>query len=118
MTAPMSVNDMADALEALVGQPIEVEGLLQAVWGGFELRHYPTSRRRARPVDCWLSFGHGSLQPNQLALSRWVGKRVRVHGIVLDPHMPFGHGPAQQSVAIQPYSIQRLTAEERRGDRS
>ena len=131
MTAHRSVNDVLAHLGALDEQPLELEGILEAHPEGFELLHYPKSERIAGPQDgdhqyqagVWVGFGGGSLQPNRDALNRWVGKRVRIHGILssylsLQPVGSFGRGgfgpwgfwPAQ----IEPYSVQRVTAEERR----
>jgi len=131
MTSPRAVNDIIDNLSELDGQPLEVEGILFRESEGYQLLHYPKAERKAGPTvgehtykaAVWISPGNGSLRLNNDALSRWVGKRVRVHGILqsytaLEFHGfmgkggfgPWGFWPAQ----IEPYSIQRVTAEERR----
>ena len=89
MTAHRSVNDVLAQLTALDDQPLEIEGILELHAEGFELLHYPKAEREIGPQDgehqyqagVWVAFGSGSLQPNRDALYRWVGKRVRLHGI-------------------------------------
>lgn len=131
MTAHLSVNDVLAQHKALDDQPLEIEGILELHPEGFELLHYPKSERELGPRDgehqyqagVWVAFGGGCLQPNREALNRWVGRRVRIHGILssyisLQPvgslgrggYGPWGFWPAQ----IEPYSVQRVTAEERR----
>jgi hypothetical protein len=131
MTAHRSVNDVLAQLATLNDQPVQVEGILRLQSEGFELLHYPKAERQFGPVEgehqyqpsIWLGFGNGSLQPNTEALERWVGKRVRIYGVInsylaLPPFGSLGRGgfgpwgfwPAQ----IEPYSVQRVTAEERR----
>ena len=131
MTAHRSVNEVLADLGTPDEQPLELEGILEAHSEGFELLHYPKAERISGPQDgehqyqagVWIGFGNGRLQPNQDALTRWVGKRVRIHGILssylsLPSFGSLGHGgfgpcgfwPAQ----IEPYSVQRVTAEERR----
>lgn len=132
MTASRSVNEVLDNLVALGGQPVELEGILEVHPEGYELRHYPKSERRGE-VEAggasyqpafWVAFGAGSLRPNRQALARWVGKRVRIHGVVEAPSAPEasgllgGFGPyGCWLAAIEPYSIQRVTAEDRRDER-
>jgi hypothetical protein len=131
MTAHRSVNEVLAQLATLDGQPLEIEGILELQPEGFSLLHYPKAERKVGPQEgehqyeasVWVGFGGGSLQPNREALNRWVGKRVRIHGILsvylsLQPFGTFGRGgfgpwgfwPAQ----IEPYSVQRITSEERR----
>lgn len=129
MKAHRSVHDVLDSLAALDGQAVEIEGVLGTETEGYEVLHYPKSQRRAAtaadgPIylsSLWLEFGTGSIQPNRQALKRWDGKRVRVHGIVHAPEArpatafgkggfgPYGFWPA----AIEVYSIQRATSEQR-----
>lgn len=73
------------------------------------------------PAVC-MAFGRGSLQPNLAALRRWSGKRVRVHGVLRStlPRPAFGAIDAYFDtfggwlVDIEPYSLQRVSAFERR----
>jgi hypothetical protein len=129
---PRSVNQLLDELNSVEDAPIEVEGVLNAQPEGYELLHYPKSERRGNdeveePIyrsNVWLAFGNGSLQPNHSALARWLGKRVRVHGIVQTASSPLpsrefhhhgGFGPYGFWLAqLEVYSIQRVTAEARR----
>jgi hypothetical protein len=131
MTAHRSVNEILAQLATLNDQPVQVEGILELQSEGFELLHYPKAERQSGPAEgehqyqasIWVGFGNGSLQPNTEVLERWVGKRVRIHGVIssylaLPPvgslgrggFGPWGFWPAQ----IEPYSVQRVTAEERR----
>ena len=131
MTRSRAVNEALEQLADLEGEPVEIEGILEADSEGYELVHYPRSERRTAYLEgddeyrpaFWLAFGNGSLRPNHAALKRWLGKRVRVHGLVRSlaalPVVsglgkggfgPWGFWPAE----IEPYSVQRLTAEERR----
>jgi hypothetical protein len=90
MTNPRTVNQALDELVELDGKAAEIEGILVVESEGYHLLHYPKAERRPGPTDgkiqyqpgIWLSFGTGSVQPNHVALSRWLGKRVRVHGLV------------------------------------
>ena len=127
-----SVNQLLDDTPSSDGRPVQVEGVLGAQPEGYELLHYPKAERRANdevdgPIyrsSVWLSFGNGSIQPNVTALSRWLGKRVRVHGVLMttanpSPSREFHHhggfGPyGFWLAALEVYSIQRLTSEERR----
>jgi hypothetical protein len=128
MTNPLSVNEALDRITELNGMPVELEGILAVEPEGYHLLHYPNAERKPDHVDLSqrryphsviLAFGSGSLQPNQIALQRWIGKRVRVHGVLHSTPLPKGdeetvlmglYTPAR----IEPYSVQRLTAEERR----
>ncbi|WP_396616786.1 hypothetical protein ACHZ97_09475 [Lysobacter soli] len=134
-TAIISVNGLIEQLAELDGQPVQVEGVLVLEPEGYELQHYPNSERLTtrtlfdseyRP-GIWIAFGDGALKPNHVALERWTGKRVRVVGIVktiatLSPagslgrggFGPWGFWPAQ----IEPYSVQRVTADERREEQA
>ena len=131
MTAPCSINDLLSGLSEFNGKPVELEGVLAAHSEGYELLHYPKANRRGKLADgeesyepaVWLSPGNGSLRLNTTSLQRWVGKRVRVHGVVQSITSlasvgslgrggfgPWGFWPA----SIEPYSIQRVAADERR----
>jgi hypothetical protein len=128
MTNPLAVNDALDRIGELDGMPVELEGILAEEPEGYHLLHYPKLERkpdyfdlsgRSYPPSVVVAFGNGSLQPNDKALSRWVGKRVRVHGVLYSTPLPRGDErtifmglvtPAR----IEPYSVQRLTSEERR----
>ena len=95
------------------------------------MKHYPKAERHSEHMEeghsyqsgIWVEFGNGSIQPNNAVLSGWQGKRVRVHGVVHSvaslPSIgalgtggfgPWGFWPA----TIEPSSVQRVTAEERR----
>jgi hypothetical protein len=127
MTNPTPINLALERLAELNGMPAELEGILEGDGGGYLLLHYPKAERKAVHTDgrltyqpgVLLEFGDGSMQPNHSALSRWLGKRVRVHGLIRTRLLPkefaamdiFG---ALWPASIAPYSIQRLTAEERR----
>jgi hypothetical protein len=126
MTNPIAINLALDQIAELDGQPVELEGILQQQSDGYYLTHYPSADRRSEytsgnrdyPPAIVLAFGSGSVRPNQSTLSRWIGRRVRVHGVIRSTLLPhedntdyFGLiAPA----SIEPYSVQRLTAEERR----
>ena len=132
MTLPLTINQALERLNALDGQPVELEGILDASHGGgYELLHYPKVER-ATSYDrndsryrsaLWLAFGDGSLRPNHEALSRWCGKRVRVHGVIrtVNPHPelagffgsgfgPWGNWPAE----VESFILQRVSADARR----
>jgi hypothetical protein len=129
MTNPLAVNDALDRIAELDGTPIELEGILGVEPEGYHLLHYPKVERkpdyldvsgRSYPPSVILAFGNGSLQPNVDTLSRWIGKRVRVHGVLHSTPLPRGD---EQTILtglvtparIEPYSVQRLTSDERRG---
>jgi hypothetical protein len=128
MANPLNVNEVLDRITSLDGAPVELEGVLAAEPEGYHLLHYPHSERkpdfvdlshRSYPPSVILAFGTGSLQPNQEALSKWLGKRVRVHGILRSTPLPKGdeqtiHMGLVTPARIEPYSVQRVTAEERR----
>jgi hypothetical protein len=127
MTNPLAINYALDWLAELNGHPFELEGISMLDGGRYQLLHYPKSERRTEHTDGRLSyepcltleFGNGSVQPNNVALSRWKGRRVRVHGILTARLLPQKY--AEMDIlgilcpgAIEPYSIQRITADERR----
>lgn len=72
----------------------------------------------------YLHFGVGSIQPNTVALAKWVGKRVRVHGIIYSAKArgrefdvlsdPLCVWPVQ----IEVYSVQRVTSDQRTANAS
>jgi hypothetical protein len=126
MTHPLAINNALDRLAELDGMPVELEGVLAMEAEGYQLLHYPKGERRADysdghrsyPPTVLLAFGNGSLQPNRDALSRWLGKRVRVHGLLRSTLLPRSYENIDvlglvTPVSIEPYSIQRLTAGER-----
>ena len=131
MSTTRPVNEVLDQLAELDGTPVQLEGVLQVHEEGYEVQHYPKAQRRPQYTEnshsyqagIWLAFGTGSIQPNAIALKRWQGKRVRVSGFIrslasLPPFGslgkggfgPWGFWPAE----IETYSVQRVTAEERR----
>ena len=131
MTNPRTINQVMEQLAEIDGQAVELEGILALEPEGYHLLHFPKAERKPGPAESdniyqsgvWLAFGSGSLQPNHSALSRWLGKRVRVYGVArtiasLPAFGSLGRGgfgshglwPAQ----IEPYYNQRLSAEERR----
>ena len=131
MTINRPINEVLDELAALEAQPIQLEGVLEVSEEGYALKHYPKAERRAgyAAEECayqsgvWIEFGNGSIRPNEIALERWQGKRVRVSGVIHGlPSLPSfgaagkgGFGPwGAWPAAIEAYSIQRVTAEERR----
>ena len=125
-----SVNDCLDHLAAMVGGPLEVEGVLTSTLapdlGGHEywLLHYPKTERRvvatgspsAQASRLLLEFGDGSIRPNPEALARWQDKRVRVHGIVTPAKTPMALSDRSSAYCIHlaVYSAQRVTSEQRR----
>ncbi len=131
MTNPLTINQVFERLAELDGQPVALEGILMADdGGGYELLHYPSADRvltylegetAYRAAIC-LGFGTGSVQPNRKVLTRWSGKRVRVHGVLHSvlalPDIaalgkgfgPWGFWP----VELEAYTVQRVTADERR----
>jgi len=131
MKSYLAINQVLDRLAAFEGQPMQVEGVLEVHEEGYALKHYPNAERRSEHLDegysyqsgIWIEFGSGSVQPNGKVLDRWHGKRVRVygvfHGLASLPSVralskggfgPWGFWPA----VIEPTSIQRVSAEERR----
>ena len=133
MVQHCSVNEVLKSLDRFDGQAANIEGILHAQPEGFQILHYPKAERgvsietEGDPYQSavWLAFGSGALQPNLTTLGRWQGKRVRVQGFVrtrasLPPRGglgrggfgPYGLWPAQ----VEPYTIQRVTAGERRED--
>jgi hypothetical protein len=124
MTSPVSVNYVFENLKTLEGQPVELEGILSSQ---MYVMHYPSAegfsefvcRGRSYEPGVVLDFGNGSIQANYPTLERWVGKRVRVHGIIRSRLLP----PERDGwdvlglmvpASIEVYSLQRLTADERR----
>lgn len=133
MTQHKTVNDTVDHIDQLCGSPLEVEGVLKASPGGvgereYWLLHYPKAERRsagnvrqtAQLSGLLLDFGDGSIRPNPVALARWEGKRIRVHGIVWPAKTSSSSDFYEGSVAYYPhievYSVQRVTSEQRRED--
>lgn len=130
MTSPRSVNEVLDQLETEHAAPVWIEGILEALNDGtndgYELLHYPKAERRTDgssrgPIGLWLHFGAGSIQPNRLVLSKWLGKRVRVRGIVRcaggtrESHTPGAlSDPLYWRPHLEVYSVQRVTSEERK----
>jgi len=131
IATPLPVNDVLTRLAELHDVPVQLEGILAAHDEGYEVQHYPKLERQSEYVEgdtsyqsgIWLAFGDGSIRPNERALSRWNGKRVRISGVIRSlsslPSLewagkggfgPWGRWPAE----IETYSIQRVTAEERR----
>jgi len=141
MKTYLSVNEVLERKSSLHGKGIEVEGLLEAVgvFGsgseGYALLHYPKSERLDKPPasgfyssGLWIEFGSGSLALNHKKLSQWVGKRVRILGIFWESRrkisdensegLPLSTPWAMWSQFIEPYSLQRVVAEQRREDRA
>lgn len=122
MTAHLSVNAVLDRIGELDGQPVEIEGVLgpPAFDGDYELLHYPKAERRDANASFLLMFGHGSIQPNRLTLARWVGKRVRVHGVAYSGDDQAGRESERFDAwfefrpHVEVYSIQRVTSEQRK----
>ena len=127
------MNEVLDQLAALEGQQTQLEGVLEIHEEGYALKHCPNAERRSEHAEeghsyqsgIWVEFGNGSIRPNDAVLGRWQGKRVRVYGVIHGvsslPSMggagkggfgPWGFWPA----TVEPTSIQRVTAEERRED--
>jgi hypothetical protein len=128
-----SVNETLTQLDELHGMPVEVEGVLdtwsEGTINGYELLHYPKVERRTgadkdptHQSSLWLHFGIGSIQPNRSVLARWVGKRVRVHGIVycaksLNREFEALSDPLSiWPVHLEVYSVQRVTSDQRKED--
>lgn len=66
-----------------------------------------------------------AIQPNRLVLAKWIGKRVRVHGVAYcakhlrNPEAEcFMPDPTCWRAHLEVYSVQRVTTEQRkqRGD--
>lgn len=128
-----SVNDTLEKIEELDGVAVQVEGILTELFNGsadgYQLLHYPAAERHAATagrvlhhVGLWLEFGNGSIQPNRAVLSRWLGKRVRVHAVAhcakFDQAHDAFHSMADPSCwqpHLEVYSIQRVTSEQRKG---
>lgn len=129
MAQPRSVNDTLDRIDELRGHAVEVEGVLDVVFvphlglHEYGLLHYPAAERGrasgpARGERLFLEFGTGSIRPNEVALARWEGKRVRVHGVAWPPEVSIVAGLSDAAGAYSPrldvYSIQRVTSGQRR----
>jgi hypothetical protein len=127
MNSRRSVNEVLDQLVELEGQSMQLEGILEIHTEGYALKHYPNAERQSEYVEeglsyqsgIWVEFGNGSIRPNDSVLGRWQGKRVRVYGVIhgvsslssgIGGFGPWGCWP----VIIEPASIQRVTAVERR----
>lgn len=128
-----SVNQALGQLAEAEERAMTIEGILQLQPEGYQLLHYPKAERLTvadgsnEPYQAavWVGFGSGSLQPNSIALTRWEGKRVRIQGFVRTiASLPSfaglgrgGFGPhGLWPIQIEPYSVQRVTADERRED--
>lgn len=114
----LSVNQLIDRLSELDGQAVEVTGLLTFEFENVSIGHFPKSERREITEEVeppyyqssvWLSFGSGSIQANEKILSKWVGKRVLVTGVLRGPRGPGGCGHfGGWGCEIEPYSIERV----------
>lgn len=114
----LSVNELIDRTSELDGKPVEVAGLLVFEFENTSLEHFPKAERREITDDIeaphyqssvWLAFGSGSIQPNERVISRWVGKRVRVSGVVRGPNGLGGCGHfGGWGCEIEPYTIERM----------
>ena len=131
MTLHKTVNDTLDHID---GSPLEVEGVLNSSFAGhlgrheYWLLHYPKTERSsggsvnqsAQRSRLLLEFGDGSIRPNPVALTRWEGKRIRVHGIAwpakTSPSLDFYEGSIAYYPRLEVYSVQRVTSEQRRED--
>ena len=87
MSNVLSVNEVIDRADELDRKPVEIVGLLTFEFENHSLGHSPKAERRqimesVDPPYCqssvWITFGAGSIQPNQEVLTRWTGKRVRI----------------------------------------
>ena len=118
MSNVLSVNEVIDRADELDGKPVEIVGLLTFEFENHSLGHYPKAERReiteaADPPyyqsSVWITFGAGSIQPNQEMLMRWQGKRVRISGVVRTPQGPFGCGHfSGWGCEVEAYTIERL----------
>lgn len=114
----LSVNELIDRLPELDGQPVEVTGLLTFEFENTSIGHFPKAQRREITEEIeppyyqssvWLTFGSGSIQPNDNVLSRWTGKRVLVTGVLRGPSGPCGCGHfGGWGCEIEAYSIERV----------
>lgn len=125
MTQHRSVDDALDHIHELGGRPVELEGILDTSFGWaldrleYWLLHYPKAERRPGNLSrLALEFGDGSIRPNPLALARWEGKRIRVHGVVHPPKSPSSSGPFEGNgaycVHLEVHSVQRVSSEQRK----
>lgn len=114
----LSVNELIDRFPELDGQPVEVTGLLTFEFENTSIGHFPKAEHReiAEEVDppyyqssVWLTFGSGSIQPNEVVLSKWTGKRVLVTGVLRGPSGPYGCGHfGAWGCEIEAYSVVRV----------
>jgi hypothetical protein len=129
MISYRTVGDILERLEELHGMPVQVEGVLttsrSGVGGGYELLQYPGTERPKlsdpQQFKLWLEFGTGSIKPNNTVLTRWIDKRVRVHGIACRPKCLLNPAvecsmsdPSCWQAHLEVYSVQRVTSEQRR----
>lgn len=114
----LSVNEVIDRAAELDGKPVEIVGLLTFEFENHSLNHFPKAERResTEAVDppcyqssVWIAFGTGSIQPNQEALARWTGKRIRIAGVVRLPKGPCGCGHlGGWGCEVEAYTIERF----------
>jgi len=118
-----SVHEVLSSIALDESGPVEVEGILVARETSslrgpeYWLLNYP--KGDGDPRFCLLlEFGYGSIRPNHTALARWIDKRVRVQGLSRSARSLSNPSDIWDQASFSPhievYSIQRLTAAQRR----
>jgi len=118
MSNLLSVNDVIDRAVELDGKPVEIVGLLSFEFENHSLNHFPKAERReiTEATDppyyqssLWITFGTGSVEPDQKVLTRCTGKRVRISGVVRTPRGAFGCGHfGGWACEVEAYTIEHL----------
>jgi hypothetical protein len=118
MSNVLSVNELIDRASELDGQPVDVAGILTLEFEDCSLGHFPKVERREitetidtphYPSSVWITFGTGSIQPDEDVLARWTRKRVRVVGIVHVPEDGAGCGHfGRWACEVGAYAVERI----------
>jgi hypothetical protein len=120
MSSALQVNQALDRLADLADGPVAIDGQLSFEFEDVSISHLPRQERRdagaesraAYASSIWLAFTSGSLRPNEEALRRWSGKRVRVTGVLRRPAEHLG-GCGHMSLwpaEVEPYSIEKINS--------
>ena len=118
MSNVLSVNELIDRASELDGQPVDIVGILTFEFEDCSLGHFPKVERREitetidtpyYPSSVWITFGTGSIQPNEEVLTRWTRKRVRVVGVVHVPKDGAGCGHfGRWGCEVDAYTVEHI----------